>query len=279
MKNFSAEYQKAFRNYLRYGMSIERQMKAAEHPTTHYIWRTTGDDKVRATHAANNGKIFTWNNPPATGHPGEDYGCRCVAEPYKPELYESAFQILISIVDEGLRRWYYDDFVRHFYLRNGQAVTLSYIGHFKEALQAVEFEHQIYHKVNEQIVQKARRYGVGDVPYSFSNSYDFKSVSYPHGNSVIRGFFMGNATQEKSYLLISGTMNYMFDDVFTDPVRFRDKVLGNTSDPRDVSERELLITDLGGTYYPIIQPWKTEVHIVAKIDPNDSIFRSSNDIG
>lgn len=46
-----------------------------------YVWRTKLDDKVRPSHAANHGKIFSWDNPPDTGHPGEDYGCRCEAKP------------------------------------------------------------------------------------------------------------------------------------------------------------------------------------------------------
>lgn len=78
-------YRNAFQLYLRKGVPIELSLKAAaaqEHPTTHYIWRTRGDNKVRAAHAANNGRIFSWDNPPPTGHPGEDYECRCTAEPY-----------------------------------------------------------------------------------------------------------------------------------------------------------------------------------------------------
>ena len=47
-----------------------------------YIWRTSGDESVRPTHAAHNGKFFLWANPPvATGHPGNDIQCRCTAEP------------------------------------------------------------------------------------------------------------------------------------------------------------------------------------------------------
>jgi len=34
---------------------------------------------VRPTHAQNHGGRFYWNKPPATGHPGEDILCRCVA--------------------------------------------------------------------------------------------------------------------------------------------------------------------------------------------------------
>lgn len=84
-------YQKAFNQYLRRGTPIDISIKAllaikAEaallHPTPQYIWRTQGDDKVRPSHAANEGQIFAWDNPPATGNPGDEYGCRCAAEPY-----------------------------------------------------------------------------------------------------------------------------------------------------------------------------------------------------
>lgn len=48
-----------------------------------YMWQTAGDERVRDEHNENDGKIFNWNDPPAaTGHPGEDINCRCVAVPY-----------------------------------------------------------------------------------------------------------------------------------------------------------------------------------------------------
>lgn len=47
-----------------------------------YRWVTSGDERVRETHRMKNGQVFEWSNPPAdTGHPGEDYQCRCYAEP------------------------------------------------------------------------------------------------------------------------------------------------------------------------------------------------------
>ena len=46
-----------------------------------YRWRTVGDDRVREEHRARNGKVFSWGSPPEGGHPGEDFNCRCVAEP------------------------------------------------------------------------------------------------------------------------------------------------------------------------------------------------------
>lgn len=55
---------------------------------TEYIWYSVGDERVRKSHRALNGKKFSWNEPPIvderTGrrcHPGEDYQCRCIARP------------------------------------------------------------------------------------------------------------------------------------------------------------------------------------------------------
>ena len=92
----SSFYRKAFARYLRYGMSIELQMKAAsEQGPRKYIWVTQGDGKVRPSHVANEGKIFSYDDPPATGDPGDDYGCRCVAVPYEADdrqLYPDAIE-------------------------------------------------------------------------------------------------------------------------------------------------------------------------------------------
>lgn len=53
-----------------------------------YIWRTTGDSRVRNSHKKLDKKKFRWDSPPLVdektgrhGHPGEDYSCRCVALP------------------------------------------------------------------------------------------------------------------------------------------------------------------------------------------------------
>lgn len=81
------DYRLAFLNYLRTGMSIKRAV-LEERATPHYIWRSQNDDKVRLDHAVNAGQIFAWDNPPPTGHPGQDYGCRCTAEPFDPGTAE-----------------------------------------------------------------------------------------------------------------------------------------------------------------------------------------------
>lgn len=55
---------------------------------TEYIWSTTGDERVRKSHRALNGKRFSWDDPPVvderTGrrcHPGQDFQCRCIGRP------------------------------------------------------------------------------------------------------------------------------------------------------------------------------------------------------
>jgi phage-related protein (TIGR01555 family) len=55
---------------------------------TEYTWSTSQDERVREEHAALEGQTFAWSSPPAVGHPGEDFQCRCVALPVIDELKE-----------------------------------------------------------------------------------------------------------------------------------------------------------------------------------------------
>ncbi len=52
--------------------------ESAKTPDGHYIWRTVEDEKVRSEHAQYNRTIRAWSDSP---DPGEDYNCRCWAEP------------------------------------------------------------------------------------------------------------------------------------------------------------------------------------------------------
>jgi peptidoglycan hydrolase-like protein with peptidoglycan-binding domain len=71
--------------------TLNREMANA--PDGLYIWRTVEDNKVRGTHAALNRTIRNWDNAP---DPGDDFNCRCWAEPIKPKN--------IPVIDEGSRR-------------------------------------------------------------------------------------------------------------------------------------------------------------------------------
>ncbi|STP06298.1 phage Mu protein gp30-like protein [Haemophilus parainfluenzae] len=67
-----------------------------------YMWSTSGDERVRASHAEKDGQIFEYANPPAdTGHPGHDVNCRCVQIPVlddivKPESSEDEKEPLVQ---------------------------------------------------------------------------------------------------------------------------------------------------------------------------------------
>lgn len=49
-----------------------------------YTWRSQDDAKVRDSHAEYDDQVFRWDEPPASGHPGQAHNCRCVAEPVAP---------------------------------------------------------------------------------------------------------------------------------------------------------------------------------------------------
>lgn len=62
-----------------------------------YRWSTSKDERVRPSHAALEGQIFDWDDPPVTddrtgdtNHPGQDYRCRCIAIPMIQGLSEEA---------------------------------------------------------------------------------------------------------------------------------------------------------------------------------------------
>lgn len=66
------------------------QARAGYVGSVYYIWRTAEDGDVRESHAAMNGKVFRFDDPPeipgeGRHGPGEFPNCRCFAEPIIPE--------------------------------------------------------------------------------------------------------------------------------------------------------------------------------------------------
>jgi SPP1 gp7 family putative phage head morphogenesis protein len=72
-------------------LSLNAQVTEKRHVAagvTKYTWRTSGDGDVRPAHRALNGKVFAYADPPVVDakrgrreNPGQDYQCRCTAEP------------------------------------------------------------------------------------------------------------------------------------------------------------------------------------------------------
>lgn len=65
-------------------LNMLRQTQAG---LTRYRWATVKDERVRTSHRAREGKIFSWDDPPKGGHPGEDFQCRCQAIPLTEDLW------------------------------------------------------------------------------------------------------------------------------------------------------------------------------------------------
>jgi len=64
--------------------SLFGQMTAQRHQNmgvNRFRWRTSKDERVRDTHKVLEDKIFSYDDPPAVGLPGEDFHCRCIALP------------------------------------------------------------------------------------------------------------------------------------------------------------------------------------------------------
>ena len=74
------------------------QVRQTELGIKRYRWRTMKDERVRGnpgglypkavpSHWDKEGKIYNWDDPPSdTGNPGDDFQCRCYAEPYLDDL-------------------------------------------------------------------------------------------------------------------------------------------------------------------------------------------------
>lgn len=70
-----------------YGKIQEERQTAAGF--TKYVWTTSLDERVREDHAALDGTVQSWDDPPIVdqrtgrrGHPGADFQCRCSAVPF-----------------------------------------------------------------------------------------------------------------------------------------------------------------------------------------------------
>jgi SPP1 gp7 family putative phage head morphogenesis protein len=271
----SKKYQKAFINYLRKGIPIHISYKNDEQENHgKYIWRTQGDDKVRLSHAENDGKVFSYDDPPETGNPGEDFGCRCWAETYVEGESEFASQELISAINDSAKKWDTEDFLRHFYFGGGSPVTLSEIGHLSGIIDYYFYSLGVCDRVNSQIIEEAKKHEEnGDFFYEFEGSYEFEEYQYEIGSATIDGVFNGEVIHKNGMIYITGTVDYFFSDIFTDPADIRE-ILPGSSSPNESYPWWVSVTDGGGKYYGITSDWQTEFNAEIKDDSSKSEFKS-----
>lgn len=70
---------------LRFAAGTNQRLQLAS-GVTQYVWTTQRDSHVRPGHRRLHGTVQDWSKPPIVApgrraHPGEDFGCRCWAEP------------------------------------------------------------------------------------------------------------------------------------------------------------------------------------------------------
>lgn len=207
------EYREAFVQYLRKGTPIRFETKNTQ-ATTHYVWRTRRDGKVRSSHAEREGQVFAWDDPPEGGHPGEDHGCRCTAEPYLPQTSEF-MEISLQGVSGGGAAWSSRDFVNHYYRGNGRSVTVRETGHLSAIV--AEYMAQVESKLKDQVAREARKKRDGSFTEIFYNTYRMTGVVFSIGDTVIVGAFSGNVTEQNGILSVEGSFDFYLRDEFADP--------------------------------------------------------------
>ncbi len=257
MDTSSIEYKKAFEAYIRYGTPIDLSLKQAR-TTTHYIWRTRGDGKVRPSHAANDGKIFAWDDPPPTGHPGEDYNCRCTAEPYYAEITERIDITLSGVSDTGTV-WSSEDFVNHYRNGDGRGVTLRQTGNLRSVVK--EYSRIVIDdpkRLPTQIADIARKSKNGSFWDDFYKSYNMKDIVFSLGKTTIGGEFSGIGSEKNGILTISGKLDFYLKDEFKDPYDIYNLIPGTF--------------ELFGKIYPIYDKWQGRFNGVIYLDPNRSKY-------
>lgn len=241
----SSEYKSAFEAYIRKGIPIEQSLveqsifeaKETKKPTTHYIWRTRNDNNVRAEHAENNGKIFAWDDFPKTGHPGEDFGCRCRAEPYYPAIAES-FNIQIADVADTGPKWSSLDFVDHYFFGDGKTITVRETGHLQDVVAAYKkIVIDDIERLPSQISKSARANMNHTFSYTFENEYRFTDVVFSLGHSLVKGAYYGYNQLSNGILTISGEINFHLRDEFKEPLGVR-QFLGLENQPSDENNLE-----------------------------------------
>ncbi len=270
-------------HYLRQGYHSYRITKQ-QPPTTHYIWRTQGDSNVRESHAKNDGKIFAWDERPETGHPGEDFGCRCTAEPYYPDVKEYAEIKLYDVYDTGPEwdnssyyppknilngEWYghiqeivaqKPSFFQHYFYGDGQPVKLREIG-LLEKVVAKYIRDGAIERLKGQIASKARLNIGNFFDYDFLNTYRLIWVKFSLGRSTIKGIYYGKSELTKEGLFIKGRIDFDFIDRFADPYDIGNWIKEDSEDP-------------DGTPYDIADKWYGTYEALVHSDETRSVYFS-----
>jgi len=177
--------------------------------------RYEADGIVRSVHAEREGEIFSWDDPPPGGHRGEDYGCRCTAEPYVPALTENLTITLRNISYSG-RPWTSDGFVEHYFSGRGRGVTVRQTGHLSTIVESYMIIAE--DRIKNTIAVIARQNFNGSFSDHVERSYDMTGITFSVGDTPIGGRFRGLSHENLGILSISGEIGFYLRDEFADPL-------------------------------------------------------------
>ncbi len=273
-------YHKAFTQYLRRGTSPELFLKAktgSDHVVDKYIWLTQGDDKVRPDHAALEGELIAWDDPPDIGHPGEDYNCRCIAQPYldgidPADLKEVTFETVIHAAEDNPTRLDSIQMAEHYRNGNGEPRTLQEIGHLREIIRHVQNYpidkdgHSIARRGINYFADQIRKVGPGRFHDTFSNTYDFIPVEWAHGESTLSAEANGYVSALGPFLILNLTVDYSFSDKFEDPLSIAEF-------QRRRGIQVPIVTFEPGKPYGITGTWRTRIEAVVYRDETISTYK------
>lgn len=274
-------HRRALADYLRTGASIKRSLKQAD-GDGYYVWRTQRDRRVRQAHRDRDGQVFAWSEAPRGGHPGGPHGCRCIAEPYRPDPNDFRRHVLTGLGGDA-ERWNTTDMTTHFYTGNGEGVTLAQMGHLAEIAEHWAYGLGVLERWTSEIIREARDAPSGSFTHYFNRSYAFEEVEYAHGGGSVNGVFTGQIARTSTTMVVSGTTAYRFSDKFTDPLDIREYAreavrrgwrshealfsllitlvgLRADEDADSLAQRlAFTLTEVGGTAYPITGGWTSEL--------------------
>ena len=253
---------------------IEVKSKGKEtrenHSTECYIWHTVSDSKVRSSHADNDGKIFSWDDDGP--HPGEDYNCRCWAEPYyaEKEHTETKNQYVTKVASDKGEAWDTWDLSHYYFYGNGVGLRLENIGLLDSVINFAKNHDtglilragSIFERVESQIFKESRKNGQGSFSGDWDNSYRFHGLVWATGGAIVKGDFKVEVIDKGNFLIIHADINYTFEDRFKDPIDTFNWYEGENTD----------IELPGGKPFDINGEWSTHLDALITKDPSKSKF-------
>ena len=187
----------------------------------YYIWHTRKDEKVRDKHAEREGKIFNWHVPPEGGHPGEDYNCRCWAEPYRAEITEQ-FNITPKFDLSGLPQYAENDkagVVNDAIKSKKIDYSLYGEGFSKEFIDQMENDEEFQKILNEYIIPNEGGY-INDsddsggetnmgIAKTAHNDEDIKNLTRERANAIYyRDYYNWNGLNKLPYPIRGFVIDY-----------------------------------------------------------------------